>query len=641
VLWAAIAAQGFGIGNVSAVLNSKHDFRAESKAAIRSVSGRDACVFCHTPHNSNPGTYLWNQKLSTAQFPAYSSTTLQSNVTPIQPQDVSKLCLSCHDGTIALGDTVNDGLFQFMQGTAYALPATSASNLAAHNGFTDDHPFGFVPAHTSQIKIPMGANPVRLDGAGKVQCTSCHDPHQENLDPTVGKFLVTQNAESALCLTCHVQAGWEYSAHRMPPDPKEDVKYTAAQGAHTGYVGVAKNGCESCHRPHAPATAQRLVKFAESSTCYQCHDGSVTTLNIKSEFLAKTYRHPVQITPSVHDASENPLSALHPLPETSNGTPRHSECVDCHNPHFANTTSAQPPLVNGTLLGVKGQSAANTYLLQSSNEYEICFKCHADSANKPQSNDFSIVGVGYGRNPQRMSEVNNPNRFNTRLEFQFSPSYHPVTRPRNLSTGFGGDVPSLRQQPITPGGARLTSRQLSGASYIYCSDCHNNDTGRNLGTSDSPKGPHGSNLPHLLERASSLEPPPATSGASSAGVAYALTDYGLCDKCHDVEGSILRDQSFTYHATHVRAANAACSTCHAPHASQRPMLIDFDCTIVGPSSSGRLEYLRIGARNGTCYLTCHGKDHNPATYGPGGSPANLLPTGSLSGHNRQGTIRPR
>jgi hypothetical protein len=68
------------------------------------------------------------------------------------------------------------------------------------------------------------------------------------------------------------------------------------------------------------------------------------------------------------------------------------------------------------------------------------------------------------------------------------------------------------------------------------------------------------------------------------------------------------------------------------------MLIDFDRTIIGPSSSGRLEYQRLGVRNGTCYLTCHGKDHNPATYGPGVSPGSLLPTGSFSRNNRRGAI---
>jgi len=58
----------------------------------------------------------------------------------------------------------------------------------------------------------------------------------------------------------------------------------------------------------------------------------------------------------------------------------------------------------------------------------------------------------------------------------------------------------------------------------------------------------------------------------------------------------------------------SCLSCHQPHASQAPMLIHFDRSIVSPSSDGRLEYQRTGVRSGTCYLTCHGKDHNPKTY---------------------------
>ena len=616
VIGGSLLPQAFASGDKTLILNSKHDFRAGSSAAIRSVSGQDVCVYCHTPHNANSGTYLWNQKTSSTQFPVYSSTTLQANVTPIQSRDVSKLCLSCHDGTIALGDTVNDGLIQFVQGSGYTLPSSSRSNVAANRGFTDDHPFGFIPVLGSEITKPAVSNPVHLDSSGKVQCTTCHEPHEEYRDPTVGRFLVMSNQSSTICLACHVKTGWTNSSHRQPVNPANDSKYATLQGAHTGYTSVSKNGCESCHRPHAPQTDQRLIKFQEENTCYACHDGSVTGFNIKNEFSVKIYHHPVDVTPSTHDTSENPSSASHQLPETSSGAIRHAECMDCHNSHYANNTTAQPPQVSGVLLGVRGQSVSNTFMPQSTNEFEICFKCHADSANKPQYFDTGTVGIGYGRNPQRQFDVGRVNRFNTRIEFQFSSSYHPVTRPRNLSTGPGGDVPSLRPAPITPSGSPLTGRTLTAASSVYCDDCHNNDTGRNLGTTAGPTGAHGSNLPHLLERTNTLEPPPAAPGGTSVGVAYSPANYRLCDKCHDVDGSVVQDRSFSRHATHISGQRTACSTCHDPHASQSPMLINFDRSILAPSSSGRLEYQRTGFRQGQCYLTCHSVNHNPLSYAP-------------------------
>ncbi len=156
------------------------------------------------------------------------------------------------------------------------------------------------------------------------------------------------------------------SAHSRPPDLAEDMRYTSTQGAHTGYVGVSRNGCESCHRPHSAQVAQRLLKLPEENTCYQCHDGAVTTVNIRNEFV-KMYRHPVQTVSGIHDASESPTSALYPMPETSPGTIRHAECVDCHNAHYSNNAAGQPPLVSGALLGVKGQSQANSFMPAANN----------------------------------------------------------------------------------------------------------------------------------------------------------------------------------------------------------------------------------------------------------------------------------
>lgn len=598
--------------NKSSLLNSKHDFRASSSAEVRSSAGKDACIFCHTPHNAAGETYLWNHRLSNRDFPSYSSSTLQSTVTAVQPQDTSKLCLSCHDGSIALGDTVNDGSAAFVQGAAYTLPSSSASNLAGDQTFSNDHPFGFAPRAAAEILNPAMRDPVRLDRSGKVQCTSCHDPHREDADPVMRKFLVKSNQASALCLSCHQKAGWDMSAHSHPADAVEDMRYSTNQGAHTGYTGVRNNGCESCHRAHASQVSQRLVKLPEGTVCFQCHDGSVADRNIKMEFLSKTYKHPIMMSGSAHDEAESPNSGAHPMPETSVGAVRHAECADCHNPHQAANRSAQPPLVSGALLGVKGQSDGNSFLPRAGNEFEVCFKCHGDSANKPQALDSGTAGIGYGRNPLRQFDAGNVNKYNTRVEFTMGSSFHPVTRARNLSQI---EVPSLRATLTTPSGGPITGRPLSAGSLIYCTDCHNSDSGRNLGdTVNGASGPHASNLPHILERNNALEPPPVTPGGNASGMAYTFSNYALCNKCHDLQNSVLADRSFTKHREHIVDQNTACSTCHDPHASSAPMLVNFDMSIVAPNSRGQVQFTRIGPGHGTCSLRCHGSVHVNFSY---------------------------
>ncbi len=599
----------------SSILNSKHDFRATSTATIRSTSEMDPCVFCHTPHNATPGPELWNHTMSTTTFPTYSSSTMMSTVGEIQDSDTSKLCLSCHDGTIALASTVNSGEIEFVQGPGYKLPNTSTSNLAgsAGQGFSDDHPFAFAPNMMNpQMQAPPVGDAVRLDG-GKVQCGSCHDPHKEDIDNTQGKFLVKVNQASALCVTCHNKVGWTGSAHQSPPDPVEDQRYTSTQGAHTGYIGVANNACESCHKPHGAGNAERLTKFVEENTCYKCHDGSVTNLNVKNDFATKTYHHPVEITPSVHDASEGPVGSAYPLPETSASTQRHVECEDCHNPHQAKPTPAGsqplPPALTPPLTAATGYSSSRAWLTPANNEYEICFKCHADSANRPQLGDTTLAGIGFGRNPQRQLNAGTPDADNTRVEFVQGPSFHPVTRvnPAASST-------SLRPFMIAADGTQITTRPLSPNSMIYCFDCHASDTNRTLGAGNTgATGPHGSNIQHLLERQNLLEAPPAAPGASGSLVPYAVSNYALCDKCHQVDAVINANKDgFPLHGSHI--AQTGCSTCHAPHAGKGQHLVDFDLSIVGSSSIGPVNYTTTTPGHGTCTLTCHGQDHKALSY---------------------------
>ncbi|MHC4582610.1 MAG: cytochrome c3 family protein, partial [Planctomycetota bacterium] len=71
---------------------------------LSAVAGASSCSFCHTPHGALTGTPLWSHKLSDAVYDIYQSSSLEANVG--QPTGSSKYCLSCHDGTVALAESV-------------------------------------------------------------------------------------------------------------------------------------------------------------------------------------------------------------------------------------------------------------------------------------------------------------------------------------------------------------------------------------------------------------------------------------------------------------------------------------------------------------------------------------------------------
>ncbi|RMG47194.1 MAG: hypothetical protein D6718_04235 [Acidobacteria bacterium] len=575
---AAVAASPAPAGDVR---STKHNLSVSGPGTIVSDTESRVCVFCHTPHNAQPAVPLWNHATSGATYSTYSSSTLTVTTPLPQPTGASKLCLSCHDGTVALGQTVNDGLIGLLNtGPGGVMPA-GPSNLGVD--LADDHPVSFQPnPSNTETKDPPPGDPVSLDDAGEVQCTSCHEPHTEDIDPVTRKFLVKVNQGSAICLTCHQKDYWETnpSSHQS-----STATYTSSNGAHTGYTTVQDNGCESCHRPHTGGEPQRLLKFVEEATCDQCHNGSVATFDISAEF-GKAYSHPTfDTTPSVHDAAESPTSSSNPLPEVDPGAARHAECADCHNPHAAYSQSATAPDVTGATSGVWGIDSSGALVDPARFEYEICYKCHADSANKPQESGLP--------NPPYTNRA--IVQFNVRLEFDpGNPSYHPVE-----AAGKNPNVPSL----IPP---------YTTSSIIRCTDCHNNDTGPGAGGS-GPNGPHGSAYNHLLERR-------LDTGDGNTGNNFDAM-YALCFKCHD-RASIMGNQSFKKHRLHIDGENASCTVCHDPHgvsatqgnATENSHLINFDVDIVSPSNSGQLRFEDRGVFHGACFLTCHGKNHDPKTY---------------------------
>src|SRR6476646_2104607 len=99
-------AAGFAYGEIT---GSKHDFSAAA------WSDNQICKPCHTPHNADVSVTgrIWAHTMSTATYKTHgtrgtstdgTTTTDAANgsVTQSGMDSASRLCLSCHDGTVAL-----------------------------------------------------------------------------------------------------------------------------------------------------------------------------------------------------------------------------------------------------------------------------------------------------------------------------------------------------------------------------------------------------------------------------------------------------------------------------------------------------------------------------------------------------------
>ena len=291
----------------------------------------EVCVFCHTPHGANAAGALfkapiWNRNLSAAHYTLYDqvwSKSFAAVINPGAPTGYSRLCLSCHDGTIAIGQVINKEGSGGLNAPAYQmeyptgqLPAngipgampvgegvTSGNTRVIGTDLRNTHPISMVfdsalrskdsefvdpgppirrpytlstPTPISPLRRATGENTEVFD---TVQCTSCHNPHQVDFP----KFLRANRFQSMTFASTQAEKSAGASSPTGSPQPGQTIiclfchdkpgfPYNAAElTTHIGdrQTGVfdetrLKPGRTDLHASETPTVAERA--------CLGCHD---------------------------------------------------------------------------------------------------------------------------------------------------------------------------------------------------------------------------------------------------------------------------------------------------------------------------------------------------------------------------------
>ncbi len=381
----------------------------------------EICVFCHTPHGANPdavsfGAPIWNRRLSGATYTMYDqvwSKSFEGTLNTGQPTGFSRLCLSCHDGTIALGRLINPpgsgGFVRFddTTGTLQSFPMTYPTGQTVGSGcpsgancipqgageFTgdtrllgidlrNDHAISFVFDSTLALKdgelVDPGAaitlhqgqdvsltkpgidpkiSPAKRhvgtnpDVADSVQCTSCHNPHQVDYPKFLrANRLQLDQGTPYSDSTKKISSGCPPSCN--PPSDKSGFSGAPATPPEGAII------CLFCHdKPGVPYGGISL----------STHFTDPTRINLTS-----TVSKP--LTTDLFGTTAQPLSSvINQTPATV--TVGQRACLACHDPHTE----------QGAIRLLR-QGADNSVNPPDVAIEQTCYQCHS-----PTNNTFNTI----------------------------------------------------------------------------------------------------------------------------------------------------------------------------------------------------------------------------------------------------------
>lgn len=199
------------------------------------------CIYCHAPHNTYristatggagpqaPAAFdylpLWNHTLQTNTAyqmydngpgaPQSGSLASQARLTGMSPGSSSLLCLSCHDGSMAVNSYGNSPA-QLSRSVSNGTNTISPGYAIGQDQYLGNHhPIGFnyntvqagdvdIRQANSAMLTPTTFVEDHLYGAGTMECGTCHSVHNKGNSGETLLWRSDQNSE--LCLTCHAK----------------------------------------------------------------------------------------------------------------------------------------------------------------------------------------------------------------------------------------------------------------------------------------------------------------------------------------------------------------------------------------------------------------------------------------------------
>jgi DmsE family decaheme c-type cytochrome len=250
---AALLGLTVSLGLASAAQSPSPEVPATQAAAAKpGYVGMDTCATCHedmakafkrTPHAGNIQGCEGCHGPGQAHVDGAGDKTKIRNFKTLSATDSSATCMECH----------NKGNQKHWMGSTH--DSRNIACVTCH----DPHPKGEVPKallakpqmllctgchlqKKAQLLRP-GHMPLR---EGKMQCTSCHNPHGTPNDKMLLQTSVNQN-----CYTCHAEKRGPFLWEHAP----------------------VRENCLNCHDPHGSIN-DKMLKVKTPLLCQQCHQTS-------------------------------------------------------------------------------------------------------------------------------------------------------------------------------------------------------------------------------------------------------------------------------------------------------------------------------------------------------------------------------